>query len=593
MAFALAVCFVVCAFALSALALDPVEIGAGMVYGSADVFADASCVGIAAVTLPDQTEVEILGAVDGAVRIAYYDPDTLIWRTGYTPGEGSIITLRKHLTPGPHYRNVHPDADVLDAPREDAVLLGRLAEGVDVEVYESTSEWVRVIIRDASGRRTLGWVIRSFIVPKPRPPEVTPISATISGVEPASTPEVVFVKITSAPTASPDDPAIIQEDPTASPTATASPEPKAPERPHSVTLNAPNPEKPTKLGSRPDEYAMSYGDYYNGVVGEYISYNPEGWVEVRIGTAVGYWPAAYVWIDAPGGMVPSAIPSASVAQMSTRLNVRSYPSTNAEVLAQFLTDQPLEVLAIRDDWAQVRVDDLIGYVARAYVVKMVNRYVDPNTIPNNPPFYGTFDEAVEVFNPASAPTSTPTPEPSPTPARSLLTLSAAVPTVTPDPTPSAAERLRPSNPPENLPKYALVNPASGQRASLMEAPSTNARVAGYYYKDVCVTIDAVYDAQWIKVSIGHTTGYIQLQQLDIGRIPKGAPNVYPDSLPRRRVKYTKDSPSLELFAAPNALADQLGSCSVGQTVQVLGISGSWSHIVSSGRIGYLRTENLD
>ncbi|GHU65388.1 hypothetical protein FACS1894184_01090 [Clostridia bacterium] len=620
---------VMSACAFSAFAVDPLEPGAGLAVADTAVFSDQSCVGLSLIILPAMTEVEILETAAGAVRIAYYNPDTLIRQTGWIPDDGSLLELRSHLIPGPYYQNVHPDADVLSEPRTNAVLLSRLSEGADIEIVQSTSDWVRIVFRGVNNQRALGWVVRSYIIPKRETPAASPVAVTISGAEATPQPIITMITISQGSIIesdnvdnTPDDPA--QAEPTATPTPTQTPPPPETNQPsaefvvpvgaHTVTLNAPNPEKPTRLTSRPDPYAMSYGDYYNGVMGEYLSYDPTGFVKVRIGTAEGYWPAEYVWVDAPRGMIPSAIPSAQVAQMGTRLNMRAHPNTSSDILAQYMTDQPLEVLAIRGDWVQVRVDGLIGYVAGAYVVKMVNRYVDPNTIPVNPAFNGTFDQSdaegvsSEGVSSTQVPPSAPTPEPSPDPTPEPIVTTEPTPPSndnpvspeTPGPdaitdpiaaaTPSIADTMRPPDPPESLPPYAVVNPVDGaRRLPMLERPDAESRVLCQYNKGVIVTIDAIYNAYFVRVHVGLTYGYMDLASLDTVNVPRNA-NSYADILPRRKVK-RGSRPTI--YAAPSTYSDVIGSTSAGATVVVLGVSNMWSHVAVSGRIGYIHNGNLN
>ncbi|MDR0397089.1 MAG: SH3 domain-containing protein [Oscillospiraceae bacterium] len=560
---ALIIIYALCALAATAFARDALAPGAGMVSVDAAVYADESCAGSSVAILPGLTEAEILETSPGAVRVAYYDPATLLRQTGWIPDDGSVISLRRHLTPGPYYQNIHPDADVLSEPRADAVLLGRLAADANVEIIESTSDWVRVVFITPSRRRAAGWVARPYIVPRREPIAPVPSSIESDIAEPSPSPLVTLIAVTPDSIAATPEPIPIDA------------EPAAPAVPHTVTLNAPDPDKPTRMTSRPDRYAMSYGDYYNGVTGEYLGYDPAGFVKARVGSAEGYWPVEYVWVDAPRGMIPSAIPSAQVAQMGTRLNMRSHPNTNAEVLAQYITDQPLEILAVRDGWMQVRVDDLIGYVASAYVVKMVNRYVDPNTIPVNPPFDGAFSQPVDR-TPAPAPNSTAFASVPPTPQASPAPVSA-----------------RPPEPPAPLPQYAVVNPVGEERLSLLERPDGAARVLCQYNKGVIVTIDAAYDAVYVRVHIGLTDGYMPLDSLDTENVPDGAPGVYGESLPRARLKRGDDAQSATLYAAPSEYADRLGTCPPGQTAVILGVTSAWSHVYTGGRIGYVRTARLD
>jgi uncharacterized protein YgiM (DUF1202 family) len=530
--------------------------------GDAPVYVDPSEEAYTVARLADNTEVEVLEGGGDWVRVAYYNPSTYQRADGWV-NAAYVINLRTHLTPGPYYINLHDAADVLDRPSASGILLGRIPEGELLDVVASTSEWVQIVFPNPNGTRGTGWVKRPYVVPYAAPIAQTPeprVSADASSSPAVRYPIAV---VTPAPT---DNASSFAD--------------QYPPGTHTVTLNSKNPESPVKLRKRPNEYAASVGEYYNGVVGEYLSYDVSGWVETRIGSAVGYWPVEDVWVDAPPGAVPSAIPSAHVVELKvgSHLNLREYPSTSAYTLESYDSGTELEILAVADSWLHVRVNGVIGYMYGQYVTRIVNRYVDPRTIPQNPPFAGAVDSIeqdadLEILDKPAA-QATPTAAPA---------VDDVIPTTRPTivVTPKIA-----------LPPYAVISNPSGARLNLREQPNADSRSLGLYNNGVCVTIDASYDGEWVKVSIGTTSGYMALDYLDTQNIPDGAPKSYPSSIPRARLVRT-GSGSIIMYAAPNDISDQLGSFAPGTQAIVLGVGQIWSQVVISGKIGYVRNENLE
>ena len=536
-------------------------------------------------------EVAILTGGNEWVEIAYYAPSAYERKTGWVRA-ANVMNLSSHLTPGPNYVNIHNNADVLDSPRPTGSLLGRLAENERVDVVASTSEWVQIVFSNFD-KKVLGWIRRSYVVPLSTPiaPSPTPSVTDPSLVTPNGDENPLPGVMPGIPDVSPTPPATM-------PSVTPPPRENldyltTKGAAHTVTLNAPNPEAPTPLRRTANEYAARLGDYYNGVIGEYIAYDDDGWVQVRIGTAVGFFPADCVWVDAPPEIIPSAIPSARVVVMSSHLNVRQYPNINAVNIGQLLGSTEFDVLAKSGEWLHIRTNDLVGYVAAKYTTHLTVRYVDPRTIPKNPEFRGelgsplvmdeTYDtspngqdadiEQVEWTDPA------------------VTVDPVYMPPV--EPIRQDAHSYSPSNIVPKLPRYAIVRNPSGGMLNLRQGPSTDSLSLGLYYNGVRVAIDASYDDKWVRVSVGLTSGYMSLDYLQITDVPSGNSYTYPQTVPRSTLTSARGAGSgLVLHAAPSDLSDYLASYSSGTTVTILGEYGSWLHVYIQGRIGYVRHANV-
>ena len=573
-----------------ARALDPVSPGAATVYnGAAPVYSTPADEYAPIAVLADQTEVEVLdGGGEEWAHIAYYHPETYRRESGWMQAQ-SLINLRTHLKPGPYYINLHEGADVLRTASANGVLIGRIQRDARLDVVASTSDWVEIVFPQANGQLGTGWIKRPYVVPY-TPSAIVSTPGTITS---ADNNNYITDEIYTSPVqviAAPSD-----TQPAASTTTFDSIYPPGMT---TVTLNAQNPEHAVKLRRKPDAYATSLGLYYSGVVAEYLSYDQSGWVQVRIGTAVGYWPVEDVWLNAPPGAVPSAIPTGRVVELKSgsSLHMREYPNVDSYSLQRFVSGTEVEILASADSWFQVRVNDsAIGYMYSQYVGRIVTQYIDQNTVPRNPPFNGAAEEAGRDADQEEPGVSTAAAQdgwtPVPTPdiggwASPLTSDDSAVftnPTVVVSDGDDANARA--------LPPYAVIRNRSGGRLNLRERPDASSQSLGQYYNGVCVTINSSYDNEWVNVSIGLTSGYMTLDYLDTVNVPKGAPKVYAAEIPRMRL-IRAGSGSISMYAAMNALSDELGSFSPDTQAIVLGVGQAWSHVVVSGRVGYIRNENL-
>ncbi|MDR2504581.1 MAG: SH3 domain-containing protein [Oscillospiraceae bacterium] len=501
------------------------------------------------------TEVAVLTGGGEWAQIAYYSPKTLVRMSGWVQA-ANLFNLRSHLVPGPNYINLHDGAFVLRTPEAQGYSLGRLSASQQLDVVSSTSDWVQIVYRH-DGISELGWVKRPYVVPEFAPLAATPMPLAVLGV--TEEPQNAAVPAAPAATMSPSDR-------TTSNNAA-----------HTVTLNASDPSVTTTLRRTPDAYGVSAGEYYNGAVGEYLSY-VEGWVEVRVGMTRGYFPAASVWVDAPAGSVPSALPSTTV-NVNSRLNLRQDASTRYDEITKLDPGTELEVLGRMGPWLHIRTADTsqtiyVGYVYDEFVGRLSMRFVELSAIPENPAFNGVLEtaEVVDYTEQTKGEGQD----------ADLPSEQGASPTATAQVSPPFSAAAYPQ-----LPPYAVIGSKSGGKLNLRREPGTESLSLGLYNAGVRVAIDARYDETWVLVSIGTASGYMALEYLNLNAGGAESYYTYPDNVPRAYLTQYSTA-----YAGPSDLADTVGSYGAGTAVIVLGEYTVWKHVSINGKMGYVKSESV-
>ena len=135
---------------------------------------------------------------------------------------------------------------------------------------------------------------------------------------------------------------------------------------------------------------------------------------------------------------------------------------------------------------------------------------------------------------------------------------------------------------------AIVNnPNSNDRLNLREKPQTNAVTLGKYYNGTVVIMLSGVQNGWVKVQIGYLQGYMESKFLLI--------NAWNDTvtiaIPTVTVKTTVGR--LHLRERPSQSSDSLGLYDNGTTVQVLGISALWCHVMVERKAGFMMTVYLN
>lgn len=123
------------------------------------------------------------------------------------------------------------------------------------------------------------------------------------------------------------------------------------------------------LRSAPSEQAESLGLYYAGAEAVCYGEPSQEWVYVCVGGRYGYMKSASLyWGDAPQS-VPPQTPIAYVTNNAKDawLNLRSQPSTQAEVLGKFYNGDRVTVIGQVDDWCHVKAGSVYGFMLSDYL----------------------------------------------------------------------------------------------------------------------------------------------------------------------------------------------------------------------------------
>lgn len=208
--------------------------------------------------------------------------------------------------------------------------------------------------------------------------------------------------------------------------------------------------------------------------------------------------------------------------------------------------------------------------------------VEPTSTPTVEP---TPTPTVEpTATPTVEPTPTPTVEPTPTPTPEPTPTPTVEPTATPEPTVEpAAKPLDTVNA-----RIAFVTSTSQKRRlNLRKKASTSSTSLGKYYAGTPVTLLEEPKKGWVRVEIGGTvTGYMQTKFL----VMDGGE--YPNHMLTKTIT-NKSGTGLDLLETPDKDGNILGMYENGTQVTVMGIYGTWAHVMVDGKIGFMPHDQFD
>lgn len=136
---------------------------------------------------------------------------------------------------------------------------------------------------------------------------------------------------------------------------------------------------------------------------------------------------------------------------------------------------------------------------------------------------------------------------------------------------------------------ALVNsPDPFVRVQLHKGASGKSGSMGKYFNGVVVTLIQEPKDSWVKVRIGSLEGFMRLDQLLMDALPGSIPSYVQTAA----VQNPRD-PGLTLRAGQSYQSDKLGGYSNGATVQVLGLTEEFAHVITQeGKIGFMMASGL-
>lgn len=388
-------------------------------------------------------------------------------------------------TPAPYYAYIKtPSEDALDLhekPEGGSKVLGSYYSGTRVYVFESTPGWSKVQIDGVTGYMVSEYIVRTVTA--------TPTPATVTTY---------------------------------------------------ALVNNPNPKDRLNLRAAANTGSASLGRYYNGTEVKVLEKGAT-WSRVEVQGKAGYMMTQYLIFAADATASPSASPSAlpTVVPMPTtgtviyavvnnsnpldRLNLRAEPSLDSTVLGRFYNGTQIKVTGLDTIWSRVEVSGLSGYMMTQYL-SFNGIYVGDGTT-GGKDVSGSYVNAV-VSNPVAtqrlhlrAGTSTGT--------ASLGLYYNGTQVKVYDKGTDWSQVTIGNKTGYMMTKYLsfngsvsstsptigiVTNPISTQRLNLRSYPSTGSLSLGQFANGTRVTILS-YDADWCKVQINGTTGYMMTKYL--------------------------------------------------------------------------------
>lgn len=141
---------------------------------------------------------------------------------------------------------------------------------------------------------------------------------------------------------------------------------------------------------------------------------------------------------------------------------------------------------------------------------------------------------------------------------------------------------------------AVTNPNTSHRLNLRVEPTKNSKSLGKYYNGVLVTLEGdVFKnekgEEWVKVSIGNLTGYMDASFLTF----QGGNEAFPASvMPVMQVKNYNSIGNLHLRQKQTMDSASLGLFDNGTRVILMGFTGEWAHVIVNGQMGFMMAKYL-
>lgn len=269
------------------------------------------------------------------------------------------VAAASSLAIGEGYMNQGGTKDVYSLPDKNSDILAALAVGAPCDILSVSGDWVEIRMYTEILGFFTGWVTADNIVKAGAGDPVLPEDDSAVLITPtpvAATPSKTDEK-TSAPQATP-------------PSGTAqwtSPQPGYTAYCSAVVKN-PNGQR-LHLRSAPSTQAASLGLYYTGAEAVCYSDPSQEWVYVSVGNRFGYMKTEFLYFGDSPESVPPQTPIAYVTNQSQYawLNLRSQPSTQAEVLGKYANGDRVTVIGKVDDWYHVKANDTYGFMLSDYL----------------------------------------------------------------------------------------------------------------------------------------------------------------------------------------------------------------------------------
>lgn len=136
---------------------------------------------------------------------------------------------------------------------------------------------------------------------------------------------------------------------------------------------------------------------------------------------------------------------------------------------------------------------------------------------------------------------------------------------------------------------AVIDGGNSDRVHLRKLPSAGANSLGLYFTGTKVLCKSDPGKDWVKVTVGSQTGYINSEYLYVGN---DADSVQPEQ-PEAAVKNIKAGSWVNLRSQPSLSGAAAGKLYKGDVVTVLGqTSGGWYYVKADDQYGYIMSAYL-
>ena len=269
--------------------------------------------------------------------------------------------IASSLSIGEGYVNYGGTKDVYSLPDKDSDIIAALAVGAPCDILSISGDWIEIRMHTEMLGFFTGWVTADNIAKAAAGDPVLPGNDPVVLITPTPVAQVtmppVFVEKTSAPQTT-----IPQEE-----AQWTSPLPGYTAYCTAVVNNS-NGQR-LNLRSLPSTQSESLGLYYTGA--EVVCYSDpsQEWAYVSVGNRYGYMKTEFLYFGSDPESIPPQTPIAYVTnnEKNAWLNLRSQPSTEAEVLGKYYNGDRVTVIGKVNDWYHVKANNTYGFMLASYL----------------------------------------------------------------------------------------------------------------------------------------------------------------------------------------------------------------------------------
>ena len=269
--------------------------------------------------------------------------------------------IASSLSIGEGYVNYGRTKDVYSLPDKDSDIIAALAVGAPCDILSISGDWIEIRMHTEMLGFFTGWITADNIEKAGAGDPVLPGNDPVVLITPTPVAQVTMPPVFDEKTSTPQT-TIPQEE-----AQWTSPQPRYTVYCTAVVNNS-NGQR-LNLRSLPSTQSDSLGLYYTGV--EVVCYSDplQEWAYVSVGNRYGYMKTEFLYFGSDPESIPPQTPIAYVTNNAKNawLNLRSQPSTEAEMLGKYYNGDRVTVIGKVNDWYHVKANDTYGFMLADYL----------------------------------------------------------------------------------------------------------------------------------------------------------------------------------------------------------------------------------